>query len=160
AVRGGMVVLVGTMWLSALAGMAAAQSFNTGSTAVTTTGSTATAANSTTAFSAAVATLQTNTTSTITSRFSWNLSADTNPNTALQAGTATHNINFSVTQATAGNNPNGAYKVNITSTRVGALTRVADSAGNGSASITAITGSQTGGTAVGSLNYGAAVTMA
>ena len=129
--------------------------FVASNTSDTTTGSTATLGNTLLSYSHAATSIQTNDCQTIVSRFTWNLSADTDVigNTVTQTGTATHNINFTVNAPTS-------YTVKVAATRQGDVNRIADSQGNGSGTISAITGSFTGGTlGAGTASYGAIVTL-
>ncbi len=156
AIRSLQVVALCAVALGAFASTAAAQSFSAVSN--TTAGSTLSPTNSGINFGSANINLQTNTASSVVSRFSWNLSADTNASTAAtvtETGTATHNINFSVTAP-------AAYRVIVSMTRQGDLNRVANGhQNNASGSVSAVTGSFTGGSLFsGSPNYGAAPSLA
>ena len=89
---------------------------------------------------------------TVASRYRWNISTDvgTLGNTSM-SGTAQHNVSFNVTV-------NGGYRLDVTQQRIGEMRRVDDCGticigDNGGATVSGVTGSQTGGTVTsGSLN--------
>src|SRR5690349_12124030 len=77
-----------------------------------------------------------NTSSTITSRYAWNINADTTVfSTHNTSGNAQHHVTFTATAP-------GGYRLDISSTRVGAMDRGSDASGcSGSADTSGVTGS-------------------
>src|SRR5881409_3961962 len=77
----------------------------------------------------------TNTGSTFRSRYAWNINADTTVfNTHDTSGNARHNVSFNATAP-------GGYRLDISTSRVGALGRSADASNcNGSADTSGTTG--------------------
>ncbi len=88
----------------------------------------------------------------LSSRYRWNISTDVGTlGNVSMSGTAQHNVSFNVTT-------NGGYRLDLTQQRIGELARVDDCGticigDNGSAAVSGVAGSQSGGTVTsGSLN--------
>jgi cysteine-rich repeat protein len=131
----------------AAAGPAAAQSISGAS--ATTSGSTANSGDNDGSIRSSVV-FQINTTTQLKTRYAWNISADTTVGATRDSnGTGKHNLSFNVTAP-------GGYRLDITQQRVGIMQRNSDASGCcGSADISGVTGSQTGGTlSAGTLNLG------
>ncbi len=92
----------------------------------------------------------TNNSTTIATRFAWNVSADVGAlSTRDQSGNAQHNISFDVTAP-------GGYRLDVSQSRVGIMQRNADVSNcDGAADTSGISGSQTGASVLsGSLSIG------
>jgi hypothetical protein len=90
-----------------------------------------------------------NNSNTFTSRYAWNVSADTGVgSTHDTSSNAQHNISFNATAP-------GGYRLDITTSRVGALGRSSDASGcSGSADTTGVTGTASPALSSGTINLG------
>jgi hypothetical protein len=133
---------IGRRWIAVLAGAAVAALLGVAparaqisGVSSSNAGSFCSQANGTTGFCGSSTSLVTSTSTQFTSRFAWNLNADSETATARDtSGGAQHNVSFTVTSP-------GAYRLDVTSALVGAMTRLSDAAGcRGAADISFVNG--------------------